>query len=110
MRVEKGDQRRGIAGVDRDGMAVVVPHPDVVVFERGQGNERQHDGTVETGGMAMLSKLNTEWFETPLGQHLLFREQRYFDNAVSDVFGFNAVQVGLAAASISCATAAFRCA
>ncbi|MDP3122983.1 MAG: methyltransferase domain-containing protein, partial [Thiobacillus sp.] len=43
----------------------------------------------------MLSKLNTEWFETPLGQHLLFREQRYFDNAVSDVFGFNAVQVGL---------------
>ena len=43
----------------------------------------------------MLSKLNTEWFETPLGQHLLFREQRYFDNAVSDVFGFNAVQVGM---------------
>jgi len=36
-----------------------------------------------------------EWFETPLGQHLLFREQRYFDHAVSDVFGFNAVQVGL---------------
>jgi hypothetical protein len=29
----------------------------------------------------------TEWFETPLGQHLLFREQRYFDHAVSDVFG-----------------------
>lgn len=43
----------------------------------------------------MLSRLNTEWFETPLGQHLLFREQRYYDNAVSDVFGFNAVQVGL---------------
>jgi SAM-dependent methyltransferase len=43
----------------------------------------------------MLSKLNAGWFETPLGQHLLFREQRYFDNAVSDVFGFNAVQVGL---------------
>lgn len=43
----------------------------------------------------MLSKLNTEWFETPLGQHLLFREQNYFDQAVSDVFGFNAVQVGL---------------
>jgi SAM-dependent methyltransferase len=43
----------------------------------------------------MLSKLDAGWFETPLGQHLLFREQRYFDNAVSDVFGFNAVQVGL---------------
>ena len=43
----------------------------------------------------MLSKLDAGWFETPLGQHLLFREQRYFDNAVSDVFGFHAVQVGL---------------
>jgi SAM-dependent methyltransferase len=43
----------------------------------------------------MLSNLDAGWFETPLGQHLLFREQRYFDNAVSDVFGFNAVQVGL---------------
>ncbi len=43
----------------------------------------------------MLSKLDTSWFETPLGQHLLFREQNYFDHAVSDVFGFNAVQVGM---------------
>lgn len=43
----------------------------------------------------MLSKLNADWFETPLGRHLLFREQRYFDQAVSDVFGFNAVQIGL---------------
>lgn len=43
----------------------------------------------------MLSKMDASWFETPLGQHLLFRERRYFDQAVSDVFGFNAVQVGL---------------
>lgn len=43
----------------------------------------------------MLSKLDMGWFETPPGQYLLFREQRYFDDAVSDVFGFNAVQVGL---------------
>lgn len=43
----------------------------------------------------MVSRLEAEWFETSLGQHLLFRELRYFDQAVSDVFGFNAVQVGL---------------
>ncbi|MEQ1591740.1 MAG: class I SAM-dependent methyltransferase [Thiobacillaceae bacterium] len=43
----------------------------------------------------MLSKLDASWFESPLGQHLLFREQRYFDHAVSDVFGFNAVQLGV---------------
>jgi SAM-dependent methyltransferase len=43
----------------------------------------------------MLSKLDASWFDTPLGQHLLFRERSYFDHAVSDVFGFNAVQMGL---------------
>ena len=35
------------------------------------------------------------WFASPLGQYLLFREQSYFDQAVSDLFGFNAVQLGL---------------
>jgi SAM-dependent methyltransferase len=36
-----------------------------------------------------------EWFETPLGRYLLEREQAYFDDAVADVFGFNAMQFGL---------------
>lgn len=34
------------------------------------------------------------WFETPPGQYVLAQEQRYFDRAVADLFGFNAVQVG----------------
>ncbi len=36
-----------------------------------------------------------DWFETPLGGYLVGREQRYFDNAVADIFGYNAFQVGL---------------
>lgn len=36
-----------------------------------------------------------EWFETPLGNYLLQREHAYFDHAVADVFGFNAMQLGL---------------
>jgi SAM-dependent methyltransferase len=36
-----------------------------------------------------------KWFETTLGQYLLSNEQFIFDQAVSDVFGFYAVQVGL---------------
>jgi SAM-dependent methyltransferase len=36
-----------------------------------------------------------DWFETPLGRYLLEREQAYFDEAVADVFGFNAMQLGL---------------
>ncbi|HSD60594.1 MAG TPA: methyltransferase domain-containing protein [Burkholderiales bacterium] len=36
-----------------------------------------------------------DWFRTPLGQYLLEKEQAYFDEAVADVFGFHAVQLGL---------------
>jgi SAM-dependent methyltransferase len=36
-----------------------------------------------------------DWFATPLGSYLLQQEQAYFDEAVADVFGFNAMQLGL---------------
>lgn len=36
------------------------------------------------------------WFGTPLGQYLLAREHDYFDRVVADIFGFNALQCGLA--------------
>ena len=36
-----------------------------------------------------------EWFETPLGQHLLERERQYFDTVVADIFGYNAFQLGM---------------
>lgn len=35
------------------------------------------------------------WFETTLGQYVLAREQAYCDEAISDIFGFNAVQLGM---------------
>ncbi|MDM0116180.1 methyltransferase domain-containing protein [Variovorax sp. J22R133] len=37
-----------------------------------------------------------EWFETPPGRYLLGWEQSQFDEAVSDVFGYHALQLGLA--------------
>jgi SAM-dependent methyltransferase len=43
----------------------------------------------------MVSKIDTSWFESSLGEYLLNRELAYFDRAVADVFGFYAVQVGL---------------
>ncbi len=42
---------------------------------------------------AMLS----EWFSTPRGEYVLAWERAQFDSAVEDVFGFNAVQIGLPA-------------
>ncbi|MDO9190635.1 MAG: methyltransferase domain-containing protein [Sulfurimicrobium sp.] len=35
------------------------------------------------------------WLETPLGQYLLRREQAYHDQVVANIFGFNALQLGL---------------
>lgn len=46
--------------------------------------------------MEPMSRLSQdEWFETPLGQYLLQREQAFFDQVVADIFGFNALQLGL---------------
>lgn len=36
-----------------------------------------------------------EWFATPLGLYLQTREQAWFDDVVSDLFGFHALQIGL---------------
>ncbi|MEO8536490.1 MAG: class I SAM-dependent methyltransferase [Betaproteobacteria bacterium] len=40
-------------------------------------------------------KTLAHWFATPLGEYLKRREQAYFDETVADIFGFNALQVGL---------------
>ena len=37
----------------------------------------------------------SEWFATPQGGYVLTREQEYFDRTVSDIFGYNALQLGL---------------
>ena len=36
-----------------------------------------------------------DWFSTPRGKYVLSWERAQFDSAVEDVFGFNAVQIGL---------------
>ena len=36
-----------------------------------------------------------DWFETPKGEYVLRWERSQFESAVEDVFGFNAVQIGL---------------
>jgi SAM-dependent methyltransferase len=41
------------------------------------------------------ARVAAEWLSTPLGQYLLAREQAYFDRTVADIFGYNALQLGL---------------
>ena len=35
------------------------------------------------------------WFKSSLGQYLIEHEHRYFDQVVVNIFGYNAVQIGL---------------
>lgn len=37
----------------------------------------------------------SDWFATEQGGYVLAREQAYFDRTVSDIFGYNALQLGL---------------
>ena len=37
-----------------------------------------------------------EWFQTPPGQYVLDWERAQFDAALADVFGYHALQIGLA--------------
>ena len=37
-----------------------------------------------------------DWFQTPPGQYLLDWERAQFDAALADVFGYHALQLGLA--------------
>lgn len=39
--------------------------------------------------------IETDWFATPLGHYALTCERQYFDQVVADIFGFNALQVGM---------------
>jgi SAM-dependent methyltransferase len=36
------------------------------------------------------------WFDTALGQYVLEREREFYDRVVADIFGYNALQYGLA--------------
>ena len=42
-----------------------------------------------------VSNTLAEWFTTPLGRYQLAREQAFFDRTVADIFGFQAIQIGL---------------
>lgn len=41
------------------------------------------------------AKTLSEWFALPQGKYVMTREQGFFDSAVTDIFGFNAVQICL---------------
>lgn len=43
----------------------------------------------------MIIPNTQQWFESSLGRYLIDHEYRYFDQVVANIFGYNAVQIGL---------------
>lgn len=52
------------------------------------------DLATHTDGIGAMGRVS-RWFSTPQGRYVLDWEQSQYDNAVDDIFGFHAVQVGL---------------
>lgn len=43
----------------------------------------------------MISDSENNWFDTPLGRHIITREEQLYAKHVVDLFGFNALQLGM---------------
>jgi len=92
---------RGFTGIDDPGLLLVVQQPDVVVVECGERNNI-HQAMADFKNTQLNSNPSadsiialSQWFDSAPGRYVLNWEQQMFDAAVADIFGFNAVQVGL---------------
>lgn len=65
--------------------AAAFPEPECVVCMESESKAWANPAIVEL----------TRWFETPAGRYILAWEQSCLDEELVDVFGYNAVQVGL---------------
>jgi SAM-dependent methyltransferase len=95
--VQEGQHRRGLARIDYHGTVVVVDGPYVVVLQGGNRSNVVHwkYGKPAMPNCKVTAKSLSEWFATPQGDYVLAREQAYFDRTVIDIFGYNALQLGL---------------
>ena len=57
----------------------------------------------------MKGRSLTDWFQTPLGQAVLTREQQVLDEVLADIFGYHALQIGLPALPLLRASRIAQC-
>jgi SAM-dependent methyltransferase len=96
VRMQETQDWRGLARIDDDGMISAPEQPDVIVLQSGDGNDVQHDRNGnQMPNCKLIARSLSEWFASEQGGYVLEREQEYFDRTVTDIFGFNALQLGL---------------
>ena len=96
VRPQESQYRCSLARIHRNGMVFMPEQPDVIVLQGRDGIDGQHDGNEGWMPNCKVSAQSlSEWFASGQGSYVLKREQDYFDHTVSDIFGYNAVQLGL---------------
>ncbi len=91
--VQGREDRRRIAGVDHGSVRTVVDQPKVVVLKGRNSQYMQHK-------MDQPSPENTiiavgPWLDTAVGSYVKAWQQARLDMLTADIFGFNAMQIGL---------------
>lgn len=83
----------GVARIDDRSMVSHLDEPDIVILKSRERDDSQGVGI----GMTSVHGSDdwSDWLATPQGQYLLKWEEAKLDAMVADIFGYNAVQIGL---------------
>jgi SAM-dependent methyltransferase len=90
MRIVCRQHEPGITRFHHQRVFAVMQQPQVVVSQCGNGNQIH-------AVVSMKSEIIgfSDWLKTPPGAYLLNWERTQFDQTVSDIFGYHALQLGL---------------
>ncbi len=90
---QRGKDWRRVAGIDDGCMRAIVDQPQIVVLKCGNRQHVQHTMSNPSTQKAIISL--GRWLETPAGSYVRTWQQARLDMLTTDIFGFNAMQIGL---------------
>jgi len=90
----QGFKNRGrVAGIDHGGVLAIVNQPEVIVLERRYSQDLQHTMDQPSPEKSIIAL--GPWLDTPAGSYVKAWQQARLDMLTADIFGFNAIQIGL---------------
>jgi SAM-dependent methyltransferase len=88
------EHRACITGVDNHRCGAIAQQPNIVILEGRDSDYVKHRFIVGEVRKMSIPGIDT-WLQTPQGRYVMAWEQARVDTMVADVFGYNALQLGL---------------
>jgi SAM-dependent methyltransferase len=88
------EYRASIAGIDNNRCSTFAQQPDVVILESWNPDDVKHCMIVEDRLKMSIPGID-DWLGTAQGRYVMAWEQTKVDALVADLFGYNALQLGL---------------